>query len=75
MLTANIPELIPFLVFIIADIPLPLGTITILFIALGTDIIPGISFAYERPESDIMKRQPRDPSKDKLVNGRYVIQV
>ena len=38
-LTSNIPEISPFLMFIIADIPLPLGTITILCIDLGTDMV------------------------------------
>lgn len=69
-LTSNIPEISPFLFFILLDIPLPLGTITILCIDLGTDMVPAISLAYEGPESDIMKRRPRDPLKDKLVNER-----
>src|SRR6218665_2716492 len=69
-LTSNIPEISPFLLFIIADIPLPLGTITILCIDLGTDMVPAISLAYEQAESDIMKRMPRDPLHDKLVNHR-----
>ncbi|CAG2054820.1 unnamed protein product, partial [Timema podura] len=30
--------------------------------------VPAISLAYEAPESDIMKRQPRDPYRDNLVN-------
>ena len=38
-LTSNIPEITPFLMYIIADIPLPLGTITILCIDLGTDMV------------------------------------
>ena len=38
-LTSNIPEISPFLLFIIADIPLPLGTVTILCIDLGTDMV------------------------------------
>ncbi len=71
-LTSNIPELAPFLAFITAGIPLPLGTITILFIDLGTDMIPAISLAYEYPERDIMARQPRDPQKDRLVNARLI---
>ncbi|XP_046344177.1 sodium/potassium-transporting ATPase subunit alpha-like [Haliotis cracherodii] len=71
-LTSNIPEISPFLLFILADIPLPLGTITILCIDLGTDMVPAISLAYEQAESDIMKRQPRDPVKDKLVNERLI---
>jgi len=42
-LTSNIPEITPFLLFIIAGIPLPLGTIAILFIDLGTDMV-GVVF-------------------------------
>jgi magnesium-transporting ATPase (P-type) len=37
---------------------------------LGTDIVPSISLAYEDSESDIMKRPPRNPFTDKLVNRR-----
>ena len=40
-LTSNIPEISPFLFFILADVPLPLGTVTILCIDLGTDMVPG----------------------------------
>jgi len=71
-LTSNIPEISPFLMFILLSIPLPLGTVTILCIDLGTDLVPAISLAYERAESDIMKRQPRCPIKDKLVNERLI---
>uniref|UniRef100_A0A3B3ZJ14 Uncharacterized protein n=1 Tax=Periophthalmus magnuspinnatus TaxID=409849 RepID=A0A3B3ZJ14_9GOBI len=71
-LTSNIPEITPFLFFILVNIPLPLGTITILCIDLGTDMVPAISLAYEAAESDIMKRQPRNPSRDKLVNERLI---
>ena len=71
-LTSNIPEISPFLLFILADIPLPLGTVTILCIDLGTDMVPAISMAYEEAESDIMKRMPRNPFTDKLVNERLI---
>merc|ERR1712032_875516 len=66
-LTSSLPEISPFLLFIRADVPLPLGTVTILCIDLGTDMVPAISMAYEFAESDIMKRQPRNPFTDKLV--------
>merc|ERR1712088_1233744 len=56
-LASNIPEISPFLLFILADVPLPLGTVTM---------------AYEFAESDIMKRQPRNPFTDKLVNERLI---
>jgi magnesium-transporting ATPase (P-type) len=71
-LTSNIPEISPFLIFILASIPLPLGTITILCIDLGTDMLPAISFAYEKPESDIMARAPRNAQTDHLVNARLI---
>ena len=71
-LTSNVPELCPFLMFILLDIPLPLGTIPILCIDIGTDLVPSISLAYEGPENDIMERKPRDPIRDKLVNERLI---
>lgn len=42
-LTSNIPEISPFLAFILCDIPLPLGTVTILCIDLGTDMVSTLS--------------------------------
>merc|ERR1711935_817330 len=66
-LTSNIPEISPFLIFVILNVPLPLSTVMILAIDLGTDMYPAISMAFEGPESDIMLRKPRDPEKDNLV--------
>ena len=36
--------------------PMPLSTVLILAIDLGTDMVPAISMAYEDAEADIMKR-------------------
>nr|XP_020476179.1 sodium/potassium-transporting ATPase subunit alpha-1-like [Monopterus albus] len=71
-LSSKVPEMSPFLFFVLCNIPLPLGTITILFIDLGTDVVPAISLAYETAETDIMKRQPRNSKTDKLVNQRLI---
>lgn len=38
-LTSNIPEIAPFLCFVVFGIPLPLGTVHILCIDLGTDLV------------------------------------
>jgi len=54
-----ITEVIPFLVFIILAVPLPLSSLLILFIDLGTELGPAISFAWEVPESDLMLIPPR----------------
>ncbi|XP_069686798.1 sodium/potassium-transporting ATPase subunit alpha-like [Periplaneta americana] len=72
VLASNVPEITPFLAFVLFDIPLPLGVVAILCIDLGTDMVPAISLAYEHAESDIMLRHPRNPFKDKLVNMRMI---
>eukprot|EP01083_Nonionella_stella_P006622 19209_1 len=71
-LSSNIPEIAPFLLFQTAAIPLPLSTVMILLVDLGTDLAPAISMAYEGRESDIMERKPRDPAIHKLVTWRLV---
>ena len=49
----------------------PVFLIVFLFFTLFYKV-PAISLAYEKAESDIMKRRPRDPLHDKLVNERWV---
>jgi sodium/potassium-transporting ATPase subunit alpha len=71
-LTSNIPEIMPFIVFVLLGFPLPLTTPLILAIDLGTDIFPAISFAYEPTELDIMKRKPRDAKRDRLVTTKLI---
>jgi sodium/potassium-transporting ATPase subunit alpha len=71
-LSSNIPELTPFLSFIIVQCPLPLSTILILCVDLGTDIVPAVSFAYEGPELDIMERMPRNSKRDHLVSAKLL---
>jgi sodium/potassium-transporting ATPase subunit alpha len=71
-LSSNIPEILPFIFFILFQVPLPLSTVLILCIDLGTDMIPAISFAYENPELDIMDRQPRNSKRDHLVNTKLI---
>eukprot|EP00181_Compsopogon_caeruleus_P001805 CAMPEP_0184679544 /NCGR_PEP_ID=MMETSP0312-20130426/2382_1 /TAXON_ID=31354 /ORGANISM="Compsopogon coeruleus, Strain SAG 36.94" /LENGTH=1163 /DNA_ID=CAMNT_0027129059 /DNA_START=226 /DNA_END=3714 /DNA_ORIENTATION=- len=71
-LSKNIAELTPYLAYIITSIPLPISTVLILTIDLGTDIVPSIALAHEKAESDIMKRKPRDTKRDHLVNERTI---
>merc|ERR1719219_1558766 len=66
-LSSNIPEIAPFLLHQTIGIPLPLTTVMILLVDLGTDLAPAISLAHEGKEADIMQRPPRDPERDNLV--------
>ncbi|EEZ98712.1 sodium/potassium-transporting ATPase subunit alpha [Tribolium castaneum] len=69
-LASNVPEILPFLAFVLGNIPLPLGVMAILCIDLLTDMLPAISLAYEKAESDIMQRPPRNPKTDNLVTRK-----
>merc|ERR1712048_340783 len=71
-LSSNIPEISPFLLYQTTGIPLPLTTVMILLVDLGTDLAPAISLAHEGKEADIMQRPPRDPERDNLVTWRLI---
>jgi len=70
IVAVNIPELIPFLYYVIANVPLPLGVVQMLLICLGTDLAPAISLGYEKPEVDIMYRPPRHPTEDRILSSK-----
>ncbi len=59
VLASNIPEIVPFLIFIVFPVPLALTVIQILSIDLGTDLLPAIGLGQEPPERDTMDHPPR----------------
>src|SRR2546422_654234 len=61
ILAGSVTTLYPFMIYVIFGFPIAIGVITVLLIALGTDMVPAISLAYEKAESDIMKLNPRNP--------------
>jgi len=71
VLASNIPELIPFLLFIIIKIPLSIETIMIILIDVGTDLAPAISLAWEMEENETMKMPPRS-MEDHLVGFKLM---
>ncbi|GAU95056.1 hypothetical protein RvY_06737-2 [Ramazzottius varieornatus] len=68
-LTSKGPETLPFICFILFDLPLALGTAMILLIDFSTDLLPAISLVHEKEEKDVMRRPPRDPQNDHLVTS------
>lgn len=71
-LSSNIPEIMPFLAFIVLRMPLALTTVLILCIDIGTDMVPAISLAYEEAESDIMTRRPRNAQTEHLITRKLI---
>ncbi|MEK7207664.1 MAG: HAD-IC family P-type ATPase, partial [Pseudomonadota bacterium] len=61
VLTSNVPEIVPYLAFVLFRIPLPLTIIQILAVDLGTDMLPALALGAEPPGAQVMKRPPRAP--------------
>ncbi len=59
ILTSNVPEMVPYLAFVLFKIPLPLTVIQILAVDLGTDMLPALALGAEKPAPDTMRRPPR----------------
>lgn len=59
ILSSNIPELVPYLAFVLFRIPLPLTIIQILAVDLGTDMLPALALGAEKPDPGVMSRPPR----------------
>jgi len=71
ILTSNVPEILPFIAFVLLGIPLPLTVILILAIDLGTDILPALALGSEKAESDVMKQPPRS-RKERLLTRQLL---
>jgi len=65
-LTSNVAEMAAMMMYILAAIPLPMGALTILFVDLGTDLLPAVSLALESTEKSVMERMPRDVNQERL---------
>ncbi|MFZ2161328.1 MAG: cation-transporting P-type ATPase [Sideroxyarcus sp.] len=74
ILTSNIPELVPYLAFVLFRIPLPLTIIQILAVDLGTDMLPALALGAEKPDPDIMLRPPR-PRTERLLSWGLLLRA
>jgi len=69
ILTSNVPEIVPYLAFVLFKIPLPLTIIQILAVDLGTDILPALALGAEKPLPEHMRRPPRRRDEPLLSRG------
>jgi len=64
----NWAELIPYVLYALLGLPLPLLVAQVLAIDLGIDVIPSLALSREPPESGIMQEPPRS-IKERLFSG------
>jgi calcium-translocating P-type ATPase len=74
ILTSNVPEIVPYLAFVLFKIPLPLTIIQILAVDLGTDMLPALALGAEPPEPGTMRRPPRSP-KERLLSWPVLLRA
>jgi ATPase, P-type (transporting), HAD superfamily, subfamily IC len=72
IITHTIPEVLPYIAFILFALPLPMPVQLILAIDLGTDMLPALALGEEKGEEDIMKRPPR-PRDEKLLTPQVLL--
>ena len=61
LLSSNIGEIGLMAGATLAGLPLPLTAVQILYVNLATDGLPALALAVDPPETDLMRRPPRDP--------------
>jgi P-type Ca2+ transporter type 2C len=61
LLSSNVGEMFLMAGAALAGLPLPLSAVQLLYVNLVTDGLPALALAVDPPESDLMKRPPRDP--------------
>jgi Ca2+-transporting ATPase len=61
LLSSNIGEIGLMAGSALMGLPLPLTAVQILYVNLATDGLPALALSVDPPETDLMKRKPRDP--------------
>ncbi|MEM2985022.1 MAG: HAD-IC family P-type ATPase, partial [Candidatus Jordarchaeaceae archaeon] len=70
--THNWAELIPFILYVVFGLPLPLLIIQVLAIDIGIDIIPSLALSQEPPEKGIMEQAPRSIKERLFSRGVFL---
>jgi P-type Ca2+ transporter type 2C len=72
ILSSNVGEILVMFTAILAGLSVPMLAIHILWVNLLTDGLPALALGWERGESDVMNRSPRDPNEGILAQGTGV---
>ena len=68
----SIAELWAVLLSFFFGLPQILSNLQMIFVCVGTDLLPSLSIVHEQPESDLLKRKPRNVKKDRLADWKLL---
>jgi magnesium-transporting ATPase (P-type) len=74
VLTSNVAEAAPFVLFVLAGLPLPLTILQVLLVDLGTDMFPAIALGVDPPDRGVMQRPPRATS-ERMMNAGLLLRA
>jgi magnesium-transporting ATPase (P-type) len=74
LITTGLGEIVLFLLSIIAQLPVPLFAVQLLWLNLVTNGVQHLALAFEKGEPGILARQPRPPQ-ERLFERRMITQV
>jgi P-type Ca2+ transporter type 2C len=71
--SGNVPEVLPFILTAVFNLPLAMTAVQVLAIDLVTDMLPGLALGIEKPEPGVLERPPlrrNTPLIDRRLIGR-----
>ncbi len=71
---SNAAEMLPFVVFVLFGVPLPLTVMQVLAVDVGTDLFPALALGAERPGPNVMSRPPRK-RREGLLNASTLLRA
>ncbi len=74
VLTSNVAEAAPFVLFVLAGVPLPLTVLQVLLVDLGTDMFPALALGVDPAERGMMERPPR-PAAERMVTAGLLVRA
>lgn len=69
---SKVPQALPTFAQLLG-IPVALTTVQVILIDIGTDIWTAVAYAAQPPETSLMKKMPRHPRKDAIVNSGMLL--
>ena len=69
---SKVPQALPTFAQLLG-IPVALTTVQVILIDIGTDIWTAVAYAAQPAETSLMRKKPRHPRKDAIVNSRMLL--
>lgn len=66
-------ELLAILIYVIVGTPTFLSSFQMIVICCATDFLSCLALVYEPPESDLMRREPRNVQKERLIDWKLLL--